>query len=539
MKASLMLQKEIEDKQGTAACLGNIAVIHELQGDYGSAIDYNTECLKLMEELGNKGGIANVLNNMGIIYDLQEDFEKAKSIYEEALEIQKELGSKQGISGTLNNLGGIYAKLGSHIKAIDHYKRSILIQKEIGNDKGVANAYSNIGTSFKNLGDYDSALYYYNKSISIEEHLNNKKGLANTLNLLGQLNFELGQKKLAIQQSEKALMLAREIGSIIHTRDASKVLYKCYKATGNQKKALEMHELHILMKDSVLSEENQRDLIHQEYQYIYEKNALADSLEYAQKEAIKDLEFQKQEAEISRQRTALIGSLGGGVLLILLVITVLRGKKRSDNLLLNILPEETAKELKEKGTVNAKLISQVTVLFTDFKDFTSISENMAPEALVMSIHHCFSTFDEIMERHGVEKIKTIGDSYMAAGGLPTTNQTHASDVADAALEIMSFINDFNEEQNAKGERPFEIRIGMNTGPVVAGIVGVKKFQYDIWGDTVNTASRMESSSEAGKINISKTTYELLRENPKYQFESRGKILIKGKQKQEMFYLSLS
>jgi class 3 adenylate cyclase len=213
----------------------------------------------------------------------------------------------------------------------------------------------------------------------------------------------------------------------------------------------------------------------------------------------------------------------------------IKQRERSDELLLNILPEETAEELKTTGKANAKLVSHVTVLFTDMKDFTRISEELSPTELVAEINECFSAFDKIMERYGVEKIKTIGDAYMAAGGLPSPNETHAYDVVSAALEIQQFMDERGKQKRAEGKEPFEIRIGIHTGPVVAGIVGIKKFAYDIWGDTVNIASRMESSGEAGKVNISASTYELI--NQTFNCEYRGKIEAKNKGNIDMYFVN--
>ncbi|WP_373495933.1 adenylate/guanylate cyclase domain-containing protein [Aquiflexum sp.] len=209
-------------------------------------------------------------------------------------------------------------------------------------------------------------------------------------------------------------------------------------------------------------------------------------------------------------------------------------KKKSDDLLLNILPEEVAEELKAKGSADAKLIDEVTVLFTDFKGFTQLSEKLSPRELVAEINDCFSAFDHIMQKHKIEKIKTIGDAYMAAGGLPTPNQTHAKDVVNAALDIQEYMKNHRVAKQSKGDLFFEIRIGIHTGPVVAGIVGVKKFQYDIWGDTVNTASRMESSGETGKVNISGTTYEEIKEF--FKCSHRGKIAAKGKGEIDMYFV---
>ncbi len=213
---------------------------------------------------------------------------------------------------------------------------------------------------------------------------------------------------------------------------------------------------------------------------------------------------------------------------------VVAQKERSDELLLNILPAEVADELKLKGSAEAKMINQVTVLFTDFQGFTKLSENLSAEALVSELNYCFSAFDNIMLKHGIEKIKTIGDSYMAAGGLPTPNQTHATDVVQAALEIQEFMKEYKKAKLDKGESYFETRIGVHTGSVVAGIVGVKKFAYDIWGDTVNIASRMESSGEIGKVNISHSTYELVKNE--FHCMHRGKISAKGKGEMDMYFV---
>ena len=209
-------------------------------------------------------------------------------------------------------------------------------------------------------------------------------------------------------------------------------------------------------------------------------------------------------------------------------------KQKSESLLHNILPEEVATELKAKGAADAKLFDEVTVLFTDFKGFTTIAETLTPKELVAEIDECFSAFDQIMEKHNVEKIKTIGDAYMAAGGLPVANTTNAVDVVNAALEIQQFMDQLSLTKKALGKEAFQIRIGVHTGPVVAGIVGVKKFAYDIWGDTVNTASRMESSGEPGRVNISGITHELVKDT--FSCVYRGKIPAKNKGEIDMYFV---
>lgn len=211
-------------------------------------------------------------------------------------------------------------------------------------------------------------------------------------------------------------------------------------------------------------------------------------------------------------------------------------KDRSEELLKNILPENVANELKARGTTNARHYDQVTVLFSDFREFTQIAEQLSAAELVEELNVCFNAFDRIMEKYGVEKIKTIGDSYMAAGGVPDPNGASPYRVVLAGLEMQQIMQERQAERQAQGKPFFVMRLGIHSGPVVAGIVGMRKFQYDIWGDTVNIASRMESSGTPGEVNISRTTYELIKNEPELEFVSRGKVNTKGKGDLEMFYV---
>ncbi|MFA6260588.1 MAG: adenylate/guanylate cyclase domain-containing protein [Bacteroidia bacterium] len=207
-------------------------------------------------------------------------------------------------------------------------------------------------------------------------------------------------------------------------------------------------------------------------------------------------------------------------------------KIKSDSLLLNILPDEIAEELKLTGEAKARRYNEVTVLFSDFKDFTSISENCSAEDLVHELNECFSAFDDIIEKFDLEKIKTIGDAYMCAGGLPVPDKFSTHRVVLAAVEMQQYLD------KRKAEKPdsllFQLRIGIHTGPVIAGVVGKKKFAYDIWGDTVNIAARMESSGEPGRINISSSTYELIKNH--FECQARGKVVAKGKGELDMFFV---
>jgi class 3 adenylate cyclase len=210
-------------------------------------------------------------------------------------------------------------------------------------------------------------------------------------------------------------------------------------------------------------------------------------------------------------------------------------KLKSDKLLLNILPAEIAEELKENGEAPARHYDLVSVLFTDFKEFTQTAEKLSATELVEEINTCFKAFDMICEEFNVEKIKTIGDSYMAVGGLPVHYEGHITNTVKAGIAMADFIID-RKRNGGTQKTDFDMRVGIHCGPVVAGIVGVNKFQYDLWGDSVNTASRMESSCEIDKVNISATVYNHIKDDPYFKFERRGEMHVKGKGEVEMYYV---
>ena len=209
-------------------------------------------------------------------------------------------------------------------------------------------------------------------------------------------------------------------------------------------------------------------------------------------------------------------------------------KAQSDSLLLNILPSEIAEELKKFGKSFARKHDQVSVLFSDIKGFTSIAEHLSPEKLVSQLDDIFGAFDNIIAKYGMEKIKTIGDAYMCASGLPQSDKENAMKAVRAALDMQNFIKGFGMANKIQNLPVFEIRIGIHTGPLVAGVVGIKKFVYDIWGDTVNLASQMEQHSEAGKVNISGEAYNFVKDT--FQCTHRGKVEAKSKGQIDMYFV---
>ncbi|MBI3395278.1 MAG: adenylate/guanylate cyclase domain-containing protein [Spirochaetia bacterium] len=208
--------------------------------------------------------------------------------------------------------------------------------------------------------------------------------------------------------------------------------------------------------------------------------------------------------------------------------------KRADDILTTVLPLQIAEELKTTGYVKPRHVESASVMFADIVGFTNIAEQMPPEDLIAEINRCFSHFDAIMEQNRLEKIKTIGDCYMCAGGILSPNQTHAVDAVLCGLRIQEFMRKYKKSREKRGLTAWELRIGIHTGPVTGGIVGLNRFNFDIWGDTVNTASRIQSSGMPGTVNISRRTAEQVGDF--FELEERGRIAAKNKGELEMFFV---
>jgi adenylate cyclase len=230
----------------------------------------------------------------------------------------------------------------------------------------------------------------------------------------------------------------------------------------------------------------------------------------------------------------LFAILFSGGLVLLLIRTLNAERHRSEALLLNVLPREIADELRREGRVVPRHYDSATVLFTDFSGFTRIAESMNPSEVIARLDEVFQEFDRIVESHGLEKIKTIGDAYLAVGGVPCPSATHATDCARAALEMRACADRIRQRHVSEGREAWGIRIGLHSGPLAAGVVGIGKFAYDVWGDTVNTASRIESCGVAGEINLSADAHRLIAD--RFLCEPRGRVSAKGKGELDLYLL---
>ena len=565
------LATKIGFNRGLALASKNIGMGHYLKGEYLEALAAWDEALKRFTALKDKRGIANMLSNQAAIYFNQGDDAKSLELDLKSLKISEEINDTLRIVTSLNNIGTLYLnKANTYPKALENFLKAYALSLKIEDGYLIGTTALNIGETYYKLNDDNKALVYleeslkafdgtpdlpsalnymgrvytrkkefskafvtHEKAFEYSKNLDTKLDMAQSLIGLAQSHSANSAFKLAVEYYKNALEISGPLNFTAENKEIYEGLKNTYSSLNDFKNAFKYQELLLAIKDTIYNVNTDKKLGLLQFNFDLEKK------ESKIKLLTKDTELKQK--EISRQKIVRNSFIGGFVIVLLFAGVFFKQrnrigkeKKRSDELLLNILPAEVAEELKEKGEAEARLMEEVTVLFTDFKGFTAMSEKLSPKDLVRDIHECFSAFDRIMEKYGIEKIKTIGDAYMAAGGIPVEDPDQATNIIKAAFEIRQFIEEGKARKIANDLPFFEIRIGIHTGPVVAGIVGIKKFAYDIWGDTVNTASRMESSGEPGKVNISSTTYEKVKDQ--FNCTHRGRISAKGKGEIDMYFV---
>ncbi len=543
LQNSLVIFRDIKDQKGMSGALNNIGIIYQNQGNYPKALESFKKSLEIFRELGDQKGIGASLMGIGMIYDDQGNYTRAMEYFQNGLEIFRKIGDQTNVASFMNSIGNIYTIQGNYPKAMEYHQNSLKIRRKIKDLRGVGTSLNNIGRLYQDQGDYPKALEYFLESLEVERSINDQYGFANTMFNIGIIYLDQGEKQQALNFCKDGLRVAEEIGAVSLQKSTCQCLYDAYKALGNGSLALEFHEKMLVLNDSLQSLETAEKLQQMEFQ----KQMLADSL----KKEEEKLKIQiAHETELRKKRQSRNLAYGTGIILFILAVSlysrwryvrksrdeISKEKDRSENLLLNILPADIAEELKEKGRADARDFERISILFTDFKDFTQASTRLSAQELVSEINTCFAAFDDTMSKYGIEKIKTIGDAYMAAGGLPVPSDDSVKNTVKAAIEMQEFIAKRKAEMDSKGLPSFEMRVGIHTGPVVAGIVGVKKFQYDVWGDTVNTASRVESNGQVGRVNLSQSTFDLIKDDPGFTFESRGNIEVKGKGDMKMYFV---
>jgi len=574
---AIALAEKLGDQKKQALGLKNMGISYYSR-DNKKALEYWEKSLAVNRAMNDSAGEANLLSNIGAVYMNEGNDVKAAEYYMNSLAIAERINDKLRIATVLNNMGSIYNhRENTRPKALENYLRSLPLSEELGDKNSIGTTSANIGEIYLARQKFDSAIFYFNKSLAA--HANTEK-VAQPLNNLGAAYDSLGKYALALNYHRQAdsigfrsknvryqIMAQIGIADIYYRQKDFDQSLEAYRRA--EKLAVQSRQ-NFLLKDIYLglsriyaNQNNFRDA------FIYQKllTTLKDTLYNADEQqrlgsVVFDYEIQKKESEIklltqdkkladlelNRQKfakNALIAGLGLVSLIIFILyrdyLNKIKTNKILDSqkiqiqgLLSNILPDEVAEELQRNGVATPRYYESASVLFTDFKSFTKLADKLSPQEVIAELNACFNEFDDIIVKYGLEKIKTIGDAYMCAGGIPVPDPDHYKKMVSAAREIQDYIRRRNIERENTGLAPWEIRIGIHLGPIVAGVVGKKKYACDIWGSTVNIASRMESNGEPGQINISAALYELVRD--RYHCTYRGKIYAKNVGEIDMYFL---
>lgn len=502
---AISIREEIGDIRGVADLKTNSGIVFGLQGNYYQSLKALLEALKIYEKINDHSRIVQVAVNIGTIYKEQRNYSEALKILNRGLDIARNANDTRLASDLLNNIGNIYFEQQQYDEALSVHQNTLALRNEIGDTSKIATSLSNIGDVYKALGKHELTLNFYSQSLSLFQTLNEKRKLVPSYYNIGELYFLTGDYDKANFYLHEALKLAEETGLKDHLRKAAEYLAKLYAHGHNFEDAYKYQLMFSVLDREISNTESNRQI--------------------AQLSMRHEIEQREREAELERVKNTELTKAYNSLEI---------EKKRSEELLNNILPEEVSEELKQSGKTRARSYEQVTVMFADIQGFTKISEQLSAEDIVSGIDEYFEAFDKIIDKYGIEKIKTIGDAYLCACGIPIQVENHAEKMVQAAIEFIDTTKVLQLKRESEKKPAFAFRVGIHTGPLVAGVVGIKKFAYDIWGDTVNTASRMQQSGLANQINISESTYSAVKN--RFKCEYRGEIEAKNKGKLKMYFV---
>lgn len=517
---------------------------------------------------------AQLLQSLGILRQNNQDYKEAVSYLGQSSALYASAVHFEEQARVENFLALVYYQAGDNYRAMDACKKAIALASKHHYPSVLVDSYQIQSVINQALHDYEDALTSFKHHLELKDSVDREEQIRRNDILQQQFLLERLEKEmrlLHVAEEMKDLEIAKLTTEKNLESERVNVLQKesLLKTAELRNQELLAREtkaqLALLQKSSQLEKKNSEIALLNREKQIQQLQLEKEKLNAQESERLKNLaEKEKKIGELelaqANSRTRNLFILAGGLLLVVLFVIVvalqLRNKnnriarqnqiilddqkiiqaekEKSERLLLNILPTTVAAELKEHGASKPKLFDSVSIVFTDFASFTHIAENMTPGQIVETLDRIFFEFDTICEKYGISRIKTIGDAYMCAAGLPEMDPLHAEHAVRAALDMRDFVRSFNKQKKQAGEMEWDIRIGINSGPVVAGVVGIKKFAYDIWGDSVNTAARMESSGEADRINISGSTYALVKD--KFRCEYRGKVSAKNKGNIDMYFV---
>ncbi len=527
--------EELGNKQGVAVVTGNISAVYWHLSNYPKALESLNRALSIYEELGNKSGVALVIGNIGNVHLSLSDYSHALESMSRALSIHEELGEKNAIARTLGNIGLVYYMLSDCPMALEYMIKSLAMHEQLGDKSSAALVTANIADVHKSQGDINSALLSFEQALNQAQNIGNRTICAQSLAGIGSCYSVLKQQDKAREYLCQALELRRtELGSNAGVAILLIELGRLHLEEQNAAEAAKLfgeacnlaHEL-----GEKLEEYKAHELLARTYELLgnidlaYKHHKLF----YSLKEEVQSEDARKKAEQVEQQRRVVVMERRQAA--------ERAAAEATTSLLHKVLPSQVADRLL-KGERVADYFQNISILFIDIVGFTPIAARMPAKAVLAFLNYVFGEFDRIMKKHGVQKIKTIGDGYMAVSGAPVECSDHAERLARAALELMADIQlpDDIRKTLPKGS-VFHLRMGLHTGSAFAGIVGDEGFVYDVYSDAVNLAARMEATGEAGKIHCSEEfAYHLQNRDESFVFEERGEIEVKGKGVMRTYFL---
>ncbi|MDW8220510.1 MAG: adenylate/guanylate cyclase domain-containing protein [Bacteroidota bacterium] len=524
--------------KGRANALNAIAVTYYYQGWYEIALHYHTQALEARRVLNDSIGIGHSMNNIALIYMGQRKYDAALPYLYEALRIYHHNNLRNSVAVAYNNIGTVFRHLGKLDSSIVMHKAAINTLQGTPSHAGMALSFNSLAAALEDAGKLGDALQYYHEGFRLYQTAQHQKGMLNSEYGKASVLLKLKRYSEALEHIHRAITMAEFLQARPDMRDCYLLLSTIEETIGNIAGALYYYKRYAQLKDSLITEE----IIAKAAEF----NARYDAERKAQQ--IKLLTSQREREQMERHLLLIVA--GVSLLAIVMVYWRYRTKRHSElalrqanvalqeknnllsqarataeSLLLNIYPHTIAERIQAGEHRIAEQFHDVTVLFADLVNFTGLAAYLSPNELVSMLDDIFSTFDALVERYHLEKIKTIGDAYMVVCGVPEPHPQHCLNVALCALDMLHVIECYQPYPDVQRFSPLQIRIGMHTGSVVAGVIGKKKFSYDLWGDTVNIASRLESHGQPGAIHCSEQVYEILSDS--CIFEKRGLITLKG------------
>jgi class 3 adenylate cyclase/Tfp pilus assembly protein PilF len=491
-KEALLEAEKSDDLSRKSQILGAQGTSYRQLGDYIKALQCYEQAILIDEQVGNIRGYARHIGNIGIVYMDLKEYDIALEKYYISIELHNSIGNNYGAANSWGNAGAVYYYQKNFSKALESFTKAHDIHSKEDHEYAVALWLGNIGNVHFEMNNFDDAKRYYDSSSELYKKLNIKEGIAqNHYNVARLFSHEENIEfdfDLAFKEYSLALNMFEELHHATEVYKIHENLASLYTKKGDWERAFihqrKFHELYVEIQDE-------------------------DARNQAQK-----LEHRRKLEEDQKNRELKIAKY-----------------QEQEKILHNMLPASIANRILEGETTIAEEVEEVSIFFADIVGFTQLSERLSPEILLHELNTIFTEFDLIAKKYGVEKIKTIGDSYMAVCGVPNPYIDHSDRLAQFALEVLE-----NTQSMILGSSRLNLRIGMHCGKAIAGVIGEHKYAYDLWGDAVNIASRMESHGAQGKIHMSAEFKSKLQNISDYTCVQRGEIDIKGKGKMVTYWL---